>query len=101
LALSSNLIGLFMFWELTSISSYLLIGFNHDKADSRAAALKALLVTGGGGLAMLAGFILLGIVGNSFEISQLIAQTDAIHSDRLYLPILLLISIGAFTKSAQ
>jgi multicomponent Na+:H+ antiporter subunit A len=61
--LAGNLITLFLFWELTSLSSYLLIGFHYNKEASRAAALQALLVTGAGGLALLAGFILLGMAG--------------------------------------
>jgi multicomponent Na+:H+ antiporter subunit A len=65
---SRNLLMLFIFWELTSITSYLLIGYKHAYADSRAAALQALLVTGGGGLAMLVGILLLGQVGGSLEI---------------------------------
>ena len=60
LVLADNLITLFVFWELTSLSSYLLIGFDHNSEPARAAALQALLVTGGGGLALLAGFLLLG-----------------------------------------
>lgn len=101
LVLSDNLLTLFVFWELTSISSYLLIGFKHDYADSRTAALNALLVTGIGGLAMLAGFILLGNVGGTLEISELVLRSQDIRGSDLYLPLLILISAGAFTKSAQ
>ena len=60
LVLADNLIVLFGFWELTSITSFLLIGNDHTSAEARAAALQALLVTGAGGLAMLAGFVLIG-----------------------------------------
>lgn len=101
LVLSDNLLGLFVFWELTSISSYLLIGFKHNYADSRTAALKALVVTGAGGLAMLAGFVLLIIVSGTAEISALMNQADLVTGHSLYLPILILIGLGAFTKSAQ
>ena len=103
LVLSNNLITLFVFWELTSITSYMLIGYYHDKAESRAAALQAMLVTGGGGLAMLAGFIMLGqsTVGGSLEISELVTKAEIIQGHSLYLPILILVLIGAFTKSAQ
>jgi len=101
LVASDNLILMFVFWELTSVSSYLLIGFNHENKESRAAALQALLVTGGGGLALLAGFVLLGQVGGSFSFSALLAKADAIRGSGLYLPILLLVLAGAFTKSAQ
>ncbi|MBN2548887.1 MAG: putative monovalent cation/H+ antiporter subunit A [Anaerolineales bacterium] len=99
--LADNIILLFVFWELTSFSSFLLIGFNHDEPASRAAALQALLVTGSGGLAMLAGLVLLGQVSGSFEISALLSQGEAVKSSTLYLPILILILLGAFTKSAQ
>ncbi len=101
LVLSDNLLGLFVFWELTSISSYLLIGFNHERSEARAAALQALLITGGGGLALLAGLLLLGQVGGSMEISELVKQADHLRTHSLYVPILLLILAGAFTKSAQ
>lgn len=100
LVLSDNLITLFIFWELTSFSSYLLIGFKHKDEAARKAALQALLITGGGGLAMMAGLILLGLAGNSFEISTLVAG-GGIAEHPLYAPILLLILAGAFTKSAQ
>jgi multicomponent Na+:H+ antiporter subunit A len=92
---------MFIFWELTSISSYLLIGFDHEKSKSRSAALQALLITGGGGLALLAGLILLALVGGSWEISTLMQSGDVVRQHPLYLPILLLVLLGAFTKSAQ
>lgn len=75
--LANNLITLFVFWELTSLSSYLLIGFKHDQATSRAAALQALLVTGLGGLVMLAGLVLLGQIAGTSTISDLLARHDA------------------------
>ncbi|MAS37270.1 MAG: NADH-quinone oxidoreductase subunit L [Anaerolineaceae bacterium] len=99
--LADNLLALFIFWELTSITSYLLIGYKHNYADSRAAALRALIVTGSGGLAMLAGFIMLALVGGTWEISSLSEQGELVRASALYLPILILIGIGAFTKSAQ
>lgn len=102
LVLADNLITLFVFWELTSLTSYLLIGYKHRYEDSRKAALQALLVTGTGGLALLAGLILLGIAGgNTFELSEIIAQGDTIREHSLYLPIFALVALGAFTKSAQ
>lgn len=100
LVLSNNLLSLFIFWELTSISSFLLIGFSHEKAESRRAANQALLITGGGGLAMFAGFVMLGQI-SSFELSELLKQGDLIKAHPLYFPILILILLGAFTKSAQ
>ncbi len=101
LVLSDNLVALFVFWELTSISSYFLIGFDHEREESRSAALQALLVTTFGGLAMLAGFLLLAASGGSFAISELLERGDAIRAHGYYLPALFLIAGGAFTKSAQ
>src|SRR5690625_1983967 len=98
--LASNVISLFVFWELTSFSSYGLIGFIHEKERSRAAALQALLVTSLGGLVMLVGLILLGNMGGSFELTQLILQ-DSLSEHPFYVGALLLILAGAFTKSAQ
>jgi multicomponent Na+:H+ antiporter subunit A len=101
LVLADNLLVMFVFWELTSFSSYLLIGFDQHKPDARASALQALLVTGGGGLALLAGLVLLGMAGGSFELSELLTRGDTIRAHGLYLPLLLLVLTGAFTKSAQ
>ena len=101
LTLSDNLIALFVFWEVTTISSYLLIGFNSDSEKSRRSALQALLVTGTGGLALLAGIILLGNVAGTFELSVILTMGDMIRADPLYLPIAILFLAGAFTKSAQ
>ncbi|BDW84181.1 putative monovalent cation/H+ antiporter subunit A [Roseicyclus marinus] len=101
LVLSDNLIALFVFWEITTISSYLLIGFSSDEAKSRRSALQALLVTGTGGLAFLAGIILLGTVAGSFELSVVLGQGDLIRAHPLYPAILILFLAGAFTKSAQ
>jgi len=101
LVLSDNLLSLFVFWELTSITSYLLIGFSHTSADSRRSALQALLVTGGGGLALLAGIILIGWVAGTYELSEIRAQGDLIREHGLYVTIFVLFILGAFTKSAQ
>jgi multicomponent Na+:H+ antiporter subunit A len=101
LVLADNILTLFVFWELTSISSFLLIGFTHERTESRAAARQALLLTGGGGLALLVGLIMLGLVGGSFELSELLGRGDALRAHPLYGPILALVLAGAFTKSAQ
>ena len=101
LVLADNLIALFVFWELTTITSYLLIGFGHETEMGRRSALQALFVTGAGALALLAGFILLGLSAGTFEISEIIAQGDAMRAHAVYLPILILIRAGTFTKSAQ
>ncbi|GJQ63001.1 MAG: Na(+)/H(+) antiporter subunit A [Melioribacteraceae bacterium] len=97
---SDNIFGLFVFWELTSLSSYLLIGYYFDKESSRKSALQALLVTGTGGLALLAGLILLYIITGTTEISEMLAVTG-ISSHELYTGAVILVLIGAFTKSAQ
>ncbi|MEJ6392632.1 putative monovalent cation/H+ antiporter subunit A [Gymnodinialimonas sp. 2305UL16-5] len=101
LTLSDNLIALFVFWEVTTISSYLLIGFTSDSAKSRRSALQALLLTGTGGLALLAGMILLGNAAGTFSLAEILTQGDAIREHELYIPILILFLAGAFTKSAQ
>lgn len=99
--LADNLITLFIFWELTSITSFLLIGFKHDYEKSRKAAQKALIVTGTGGLALLAGLILLGIEAHTWTISELASQKNQLQASSFYVPALLLILIGCFAKSAQ
>lgn len=99
--LSNNIITLFIFWELTSISSFLLISYYHTKKESRDAATQALLVTGSGGLAMLAGLVLLGLMSGTWEISELVNSRATILDHYLYLPMLILVAAGAFTKSAQ
>ncbi|WP_299816674.1 putative monovalent cation/H+ antiporter subunit A [uncultured Roseibium sp.] len=101
LVLGNNLISLFIFWELTSITSFLLIGFDNLRAASRRAALQALLVTGGGGLALLAAFILIISATGEIEMSVLLGSPDIIKDTGLYLPIFILVLGGAFTKSAQ
>lgn len=98
---ADNLITLFVFWELTSISSFLLIGFKHDKERSRYSALQALLVTGIGGLSMLAGFLLIGNIAGTFTISSFAELNEVLTSHRYYSLSIILILIGAFTKSAQ
>ncbi|MEO1578414.1 MAG: proton-conducting transporter membrane subunit, partial [Pseudomonadota bacterium] len=101
LVLADNLLTLFVFWELTTITSYLLIGFDHSTAKARRSALQALLLTGAGALALLAGIILIGTAAGTFELSELRAQGEVLQEHALYLPILILVLIGAFTKSAQ
>jgi len=101
IVLTENILLTFVFWELTSVSSFLLIGFWNHKAESRRGARMALTVTGGGGLAMLAGFLLLGHVAGSYELTQIFAAREVVQSNPLYTPILILILLGVFTKSAQ
>jgi multicomponent Na+:H+ antiporter subunit A len=100
-ALADNVLLLFVFWELTSISSYMLIGFEHDRAAARSAALQAFLVTGAGGLALMAGLLLLGQAAGTFELSALLKQGEVLQNSPFYVPAVLLILLGAFTKSAQ
>ncbi len=101
LVLADDLVLLFVFWELTTFTSYLLIGFSHTAQKSRRNALQALFVTGAGGLAFLAGLILLGLATGTTRISEILAQGTALQAHALYLPILVLFLLGAFTKSAQ
>ncbi|HEU0170556.1 MAG TPA: hydrogen gas-evolving membrane-bound hydrogenase subunit E [Acidimicrobiales bacterium] len=101
LVLADNLILLFGFWELTSITSFLLIGNDHESVKARAAALQALLITGTGGLAMLAGFVLIGQAvdgGGSFQLSRVLADPPTGTPVTVGL---VLVLVGAFTKSAQ
>ncbi len=101
LVLADNLLLLFVFWELTTFTSYLLIGFNHEKEGSRKNALQAMLVTGTGGLAMLVGLIMLGEMAGTYSISAIITQGASLVQHPWFTPSLLLILLGAFTKSAQ
>lgn len=109
LVLADNMIVLFIFWELTSITSFLLIGFDHTRQASRRAAIQALVVTNAGGLALLAGILLLHIVTIEIDLSGTgtwslfnIMQVEGLLAGHpLLLPILLLFLAGAFTKSAQ
>jgi len=99
--LSENLLVLVTFWELTSLSSFLLIGFWRHAPDARRGARLALMITGAGGLALLAGVLLIGRVVGSFELTQVLASGELIRSSPLYGVILALVLLGAFTKSAQ
>ena len=100
--LSANLISLFVFWELTSFSSFLLIGFKHQEEESRRSARQALLVTAGGGLALMAGFILLEIItGSGYNLIDILGQPEVVASSSLHTAAIVLIGIGAITKSAQ
>ena len=99
--LSENLIQLLIFWELTSLSSFLLIAYWRKREAARRGARMALAITGAGGLALLAGFVLLGEIVGSYELSAVLASGDLIRAHPLYVPTLALILLGAFTKSAQ
>lgn len=99
--LANNLITLFVCWEITSISSYLLIGFDHNTAAARKAALNALLITSSGALFLLVGFLIIGIATNTYSLSELLTQGHGFVENKWYPVILSLVLIGAFTKSAQ
>ena len=101
IVLSDNLLLLMVFWELTSISSFLLVGYWKHRADARDGARMALAITGGGGLAMLGGFVLLGQIAGTYEISQMSTLAAQIQADTRYPAALILILVGCFTKSAQ
>ncbi|MGE7912296.1 Na+/H+ antiporter subunit A [Lysinibacillus xylanilyticus] len=98
---SDNLMVLYTFWELTSVSSFLLIAFWHHRKSSRAGARKAMTITVFGGLSMLAGFLMLYVASGTFSIREIVANVGVIRDHTLFIPALILILIGAFTKSAQ
>jgi multicomponent K+:H+ antiporter subunit A len=101
IVLSENLILLLLFWEMTSLSSFLLISYWRERDDARRGARMALTITGLGGLALLGGFLLLGEIVGSYELSVVLASGEAIRAHPLYTPMLVLVLLGAFTKSAQ
>ncbi len=99
--LSGNLVQLVFFWELTSLFSFLLIGYWHHRKDARRGARMALTVTGAGGLCLLAGVLMLGHIVGSYELDAVLAAGERIRAHALYTPMLVLVLLGAFTKSAQ
>jgi multicomponent Na+:H+ antiporter subunit A len=101
IVLADNIVTLFVFWELTSVTSFLLIGFNHREEKSRSAAMQSLVVTVLGGQLMLGGLLILGHISGSYELTTILTQRDFIQDHALYVPLLLLILAGALTKSAQ
>jgi len=101
LVVSDSFLMLFIFWELTSITSFLLIGFDHERAAARRAALQALVVTGGGGLCLLAGLLFIWNITGVTQLSLIMEAGDLMRQSPFYLATLLLVLGGAFTKSAQ
>jgi len=99
--MSGNVIQLVVFWEMTSLLSFLLIGYWHHGAAAREGARMSLIVTSAGGLCLLAGVLLLASVVGSYDMDAILASGDVIRASPLYAPALVLILIGAFTKSAQ
>lgn len=101
IVLSDNILLLLVFWELTSLSSFLLIGYWKHLPEGRQGARMALAVTGTGGLAMIAGMLMLGQIVGSYDLSVILENRELIQADPLYVPALILILLGCFTKSAQ
>ncbi|MEP7453900.1 monovalent cation/H+ antiporter subunit A [Phyllobacterium sp. SB3] len=98
---SGNLILLVVFWEMTGIFSFLLIGYWHHNANARTGARMALTITGIGGLGLLVGVLLIGHIVGSYDLDHVLASGDMIRSHELYLPVLVFVLLGALTKSAQ
>src|SRR5215218_4271489 len=101
IVLSGNLLQLVFFWELTSLFSFLLISYWHHNAAARDGARMALVITSTGGLCLFAGVLLIGHIVGSYDLEQVLASGNAIRSHALYVPALVLILLGALTKSAQ
>ncbi|WP_404399790.1 monovalent cation/H+ antiporter subunit A [Idiomarina seosinensis] len=101
IVMADNILLMWAFWELTSISSFLLIGYWYHSSDARRGARMALATTGAGGLALLAGLLLIGDIAGSYQFDEILAAADTIKAHAYYTPALLLLLLGAFTKSAQ
>ena len=101
MVLSDNILLLFVFWELTSISSFFLIGFNNQDLASRKSAITALCITGMGGFFLMAGLVLLGSISGTYSISEMVGMRETIIRHASYPVVLVLLFMGAFTKSAQ
>ena len=101
IVMSGNVIQMVFFWELTSLFSFLLIGYWHHGASARDGARMALYVTSGGGLCLFAGVLLLGHIAGSYDLDVILAAGDTVRAHALYTPTLVLVLLGAFTKSAQ
>ncbi|MEH7252308.1 Na+/H+ antiporter subunit A [Neobacillus niacini] len=101
LVFSDNIFVLYVFWELTSVSSFLLIAYWYEREKSRYGAQKSMLITIFGGLAMLAGFIMLSMISDTYSIREMVSNAAMFPSQPLFIPAMILILLGAFTKSAQ
>ncbi|MGW9063074.1 monovalent cation/H+ antiporter subunit A [Achromobacter animicus] len=99
--LSGNLIQLVLFWEMTSLASFMLIAYWHHRLDARRGARMALTVTGAGGLCLLAGVLILGHIVGSYDMDRVLASGDLVRADPWYPAVLVLVALGALTKSAQ
>ncbi|MFC0473986.1 Na+/H+ antiporter subunit A [Robertmurraya beringensis] len=98
---SDNIVVLYVFWEMTSISSFLLIAYWYEREGSRNGARKSMLITIFGGLAMLAGFIMLSMMADTYSIREMFRNVDVVKSHPLFIPAMMLVLLGVFTKSAQ
>ena len=101
IVLSENLLQLVVFWELTSLTSFLLISYWQYRQDARQGARMALAITGAGGLALLGGVLLLGQMVGSYQLTDVLAATDVIRAHEWFVPTMVLVLLGVFTKSAQ
>ncbi len=101
IVLSENVLLMALFWEITSLSSFLLIGYSSHDSEARRGARMALAITGLGGFCLFAGLVVLGQIAGSYELSVILASGDLITSHDWYVPMLVLVLLGAFTKSAQ
>ncbi|WNS76121.1 Na+/H+ antiporter subunit A [Bacillus sp. DTU_2020_1000418_1_SI_GHA_SEK_038] len=101
LVFSDNILVLYVFWELTSISSFLLIAYWYQRKNSRYGAQKSLLITIFGGLAMLSGLIMLSMMTDTYSIREMLSMVHTVTEHPLFLPAMILLLLGAFTKSAQ
>lgn len=99
--LSGNVIQLVIFWELTSLSSFMLIAYWHHRQDARRGARMALTITAAGGFCLLAGMLMIGHIVGSYELNEILASGNLIRNHPWYIPILVLIALGGLTKSAQ
>src|SRR5690606_11705085 len=90
-----------LFWELTSLVSFLLIGYWHHRTEVRRGARMSLVVTGAGGIALLGGVVVIGHIVGSYDLDAVLGAGDRIRAHRLYPVALVLVLLGAFTKSAQ
>jgi multicomponent K+:H+ antiporter subunit A len=101
LLLAGNLISLFIFWEITSVVSFLLVAYKTESEQARKSAFKALLITGSGGVALLLGVILIFSITGTMEIAALLSSGDVLRDSSIYAAVLILIALACFTKSAQ
>ena len=101
LVLAGDLITLFIFWEITSVTSFLLVAYKYKDESARRGAFRALLITAGGGIALLVGILLIGSVTGGVDYATILSNGNTLRDSALYPAILLLVALGAFTKSAQ